>query len=159
MFDEPKLFGWIMPSNAKSAFKTNGFVKPDEQWWTRINTDSFRMNTGSFGMNRVGGKRSSFLPTFVFRPLTPPYVPFGIRRFLFWIPFEVRIQQTAVACSTEIIRGSSHVHNRCTTYSPITLTISPLTCVIFFDTTFHEVLYSGLGEFPSLPYTHTYSPP
>ena len=32
--------------------------------------------------NRVGGKRSSFLPTFVFRPLTPPYVPFGIRRFL-----------------------------------------------------------------------------
>ena len=31
---------------------------------------------------RVGGKRSSFLPTFVFRPLTPPYVPFGIRRFL-----------------------------------------------------------------------------
>ncbi|MDR2980299.1 MAG: hypothetical protein LBV02_07680, partial [Bacteroidales bacterium] len=31
--------------------------------------------------NRVGGKRSSFLPTFVFRPLTPPYVPFGIRRF------------------------------------------------------------------------------
>ena len=95
----------------------------------------------------------------VYRPLTPPYVPFGIRRFLFWIPFEVRIQQTAVACSTEIIRGSSHVHNRCTTYSPITLTISPLTCVIFFDTTFPEVLYSGLGEFPSLPYTHTYSPP
>ena len=34
--------------------------------------------------NRVGGKRSSFLPTFVFRPLTPPYVPFGIRRFLFF---------------------------------------------------------------------------
>ena len=32
--------------------------------------------------NRVGGKRSSFLPTFVFRPLTPPYVRFRIRRFL-----------------------------------------------------------------------------
>ena len=44
--------------------------------------------------NRVGGKRSSFLPTFVFRPLTPPYVPFGIRRFLFWIPFEIRIRKT-----------------------------------------------------------------
>ena len=41
--------------------------------------------------NRVGGKRSSFLPTFVFRPLTPPYVRFRIRRFLFWIPFEIRI--------------------------------------------------------------------
>ena len=47
--------------------------------------------------NRVGGKRSSFLPTFVFRPLTPPYVPFGIRRFLFWIPFEIRIRKTQVA--------------------------------------------------------------
>ncbi len=32
--------------------------------------------------NRVGGKRSSFLPTFVFRPLTPPYMRFRIRRFL-----------------------------------------------------------------------------
>ena len=31
--------------------------------------------------NRVGGKRSSFLPTFVFRPLTPPHVRFRIRRF------------------------------------------------------------------------------
>ena len=35
----------------------------------------------SMDRNRVGGKRSSFSPTFVFRPLTPPYVPFGIRRF------------------------------------------------------------------------------
>ena len=40
--------------------------------------------------NRVGGKRSSFLPTFVFRPLTPPYMRFRIRRFLFWVPFEIR---------------------------------------------------------------------
>ncbi|MDY4564088.1 MAG: hypothetical protein SPE13_01450, partial [Alloprevotella sp.] len=47
--------------------------------------------------NRVGGKRSSFLPTFVFRPLTPPYVPFGIRRFLFWVPIEIRIRKTQVA--------------------------------------------------------------
>ena len=23
----------------------------------------------------------------VYRPLTPPYVPFGIRQFLFWVPF------------------------------------------------------------------------
>ncbi|MBM0154404.1 hypothetical protein F8Q87_15440 [Prevotella copri] len=34
--------------------------------------------------NRVGGKRSSYSPTFVFRPLTPPYM-----RFLFWVPFGV----------------------------------------------------------------------
>ena len=32
--------------------------------------------------NRVGGKRSGFLPTFVFRPLTPPYLWFRIQRFL-----------------------------------------------------------------------------
>ena len=49
-------------------------------------------------LNRVGGKRSSFLPTFVFRPLTPPYVPFGIRRFLFWAPFEIQIRQAWVTC-------------------------------------------------------------
>ena len=35
--------------------------------------------------NQVRGKRSGFLPTFVFRPLTPPYVPFGIRGFLFLV--------------------------------------------------------------------------
>ena len=40
-------------------------------------------------INRVGGKRSSFSPTFVFRPLTPPYMRFRIRRFLFWVPFEI----------------------------------------------------------------------
>ena len=48
-------------------------------------------------INRVGGKRSSFLPTFVFRPLTPPYVPLGIRRFLFWVPFEIQIRQARIA--------------------------------------------------------------
>ena len=34
--------------------------------------------------NRVGGERSSFLPTFVFRPLTPPYVPFAYGGFKFF---------------------------------------------------------------------------
>ena len=46
-------------------------------------------NSRKLVLNRVGGKRSSFSPTFVFRPLTPPYMRFRIRRFLFWIPFEV----------------------------------------------------------------------
>ncbi|MCI7361463.1 MAG: hypothetical protein MSH36_08990, partial [Prevotella sp.] len=55
-----------------------------------LEQESNSQHTGK-NPNRVGGKRSSFLPTFVFRPLTPPYVPFGIRRFLFWIPFEIRI--------------------------------------------------------------------
>ena len=40
-------------------------------------------------LNRVGGKRSSFLPTFVFRPLTPPYVPLGIRRFRAFSSYDV----------------------------------------------------------------------
>ena len=47
---------------------------------SKKNSWSFQLKPQEF--NRVGGKRSSFLPTFVFRPLTPPYVPFGIRRFL-----------------------------------------------------------------------------
>ena len=34
--------------------------------------------------NRVGGKRSSFLPTFVFRPLTPPRMRFRTWRFFIW---------------------------------------------------------------------------
>ena len=46
------------------------------------NKKKFSNHTRQFVHNRVGGKRSrSFPPTFVFRPLTPPYVPFGIRRF------------------------------------------------------------------------------
>ena len=31
--------------------------------------------------NRVGRETKVFLPLFVSFPLTPPYVPFGIRRF------------------------------------------------------------------------------
>ena len=34
----------------------------------------------------------------VYRPLTPPYVSFGIRRFLLWMPFEIGTQQTRVTC-------------------------------------------------------------
>ena len=37
------------------------------------------ITTGGLGPTQ---DRSSFLPTFVFRPLTPPYVRFLIRRFL-----------------------------------------------------------------------------
>ena len=39
------------------------------------------LNNNYYCINRVGEKRSSFSPTFVFRPLTPPYVRFRIRRF------------------------------------------------------------------------------
>ena len=39
--------------------------------------------------NRVGGKQSNFLPTFVFGPLTPPSVPFHIERFVLRIPIDV----------------------------------------------------------------------
>ena len=53
-----------------------------------VTSKAFGKNVGMM-INRVGGKRSSFSPTFVFRPLTPPYMRFRIRRFLFWVPFEV----------------------------------------------------------------------
>ncbi|RGU24792.1 hypothetical protein DWW88_16475 [Bacteroides cellulosilyticus] len=55
-----------------------------------VSVNSFRLFTllradTIFGFckkpNRVGGKRSSFLPTFAFRPLTPPRMPFGTWRF------------------------------------------------------------------------------
>lgn len=45
------------------------------------------------GRNRVGGKRSSFLPTFVFRPLTPPYMRFRIRRFFNYDAIGCRFQR------------------------------------------------------------------
>lgn len=90
----------------------------------------------------------------VYRPLTLPYMRFRIRRFLFWIPFEVRIKHARVACLAEVFRRGGDMHDWRTTHPPI----SPTSCVIPSDSTFHEVLYSGLGEFPSLPYTHAYSP-
>ena len=39
--------------------------------------------------NRVGGKRSSFLPTFVFRPLTPPRMRFRTWRFFTMDAFRI----------------------------------------------------------------------
>ena len=69
----------------------------------RVSRPSLKRNKVKHSNNRVGGKRSSFLPTFVFRPLTPPYVPFGIRRFLFWIPFEIRVQQVHIARPPQFI--------------------------------------------------------
>ena len=44
-------------------------------------------------------ENESFLPTFVFRPLTPPYVPFGIRRFL---------TLCAIERSSPLGKGSQH---------------------------------------------------
>ena len=49
------------------------------------------------------------------------------------------------------------MHNWRTTHSPIALSISPMTCVVFSDSAFHKVLYSCLGKFPYLSYTHTNS--
>ena len=41
----------------------------------------YRILSLTFKENRVGGKRSSFLPIFVFRPLTPPRMRFRTWRF------------------------------------------------------------------------------
>ena len=48
------------------------------------------LNTFAFGQkrmerkNQAGGKRNSFLPTFVFRLSITPYMSFGIRYSYFW---------------------------------------------------------------------------
>ena len=68
------------------AYATVGLSLEVKLFKQLLNTE-FRLEQGLLDLynicqNRVGGKRSSFLPTFVFRPLTPPYVRFRIRRFL-----------------------------------------------------------------------------
>ena len=37
--------------------------------------------------------------------ISPPYVPFGIRRFLFWAPFEIAVHELHIACLTQFIIG------------------------------------------------------
>ena len=58
--------------------------------------------------NRVGGKRSGFLPTFVFRLLTPSYVRLRIREFLISRAIDIVVHQTRIAGDTEFIIGRWH---------------------------------------------------
>ena len=106
--------------------------------------------------NQVGGKRSSFLPTLVFRPLTPPYVPFGIRQFLFWVPLEIQIRQAWITCLFQGFIGQGPRQYETICYAPIALTcISPLIGLILIYTTPYEVGYLCLGFLPRLPYAHS----
>ena len=53
----------------------------------------------------------AFSTCFSWHNLTPPYVPFGIRRFLFWAPFEIAVHELHIACLTQFkmcIRDSSY---------------------------------------------------
>ena len=52
--------------------------------------------------NRVGGKRCSFSPTFVFRPLTPPYMRVRIRRFRALTPLH--------RCASCCLRSSANTY-------------------------------------------------
>ena len=106
--------------------------------------------------NRVGGKRSSFLPTFVFRPLTPPYVRFRIRRFLFWVQSDIVVHQTRIACDAEFIVGRSVVHYTFR-ICPISLAAVAIdSCPIWLDATSYEILHPCLRSLPTFPYAHTY---
>ena len=85
--------------NLRSASR-NGHSKVTKNFFT-VKSKIFTLIPWLFGLsicdtksfhpqNRVGGKRSSFSPTFVFRPLTPPYVRFRIRRFL-WLVYNCQL--------------------------------------------------------------------
>ena len=69
--------------NANNAFCVDYFtdLKDENSYFVRRDIGIAKNHILGEEGNRVGGKRSSFLPTFVFRPLTPPYVRFRIRRF------------------------------------------------------------------------------
>ena len=54
------------------------------------------------------------------RPRTPPYKRFRIRRFLLWMPFEVRIQQAWIAFLLQVGIGYSYMQNRSFCYAPVT---------------------------------------
>ena len=90
----------------------------------------------------------------VHRPLTPPYVRFRIRRFLVRVAtWHTRQKDRYIPLSQAHIWRCC-VHYRCPCYSPIALNISPSTCVILVYSAFNEVLDSGLGKLPWLPYTN-----
>ena len=93
----------------------------------------------------------------VHRPLTPPYVRFRIRRFLFWVPCDIRTHERWITSIVQSQWGSCTMHYWRATDPPISLNIPPSSCIIFVDATSDKVLYSCLREFPSFPYTHAYS--
>lgn len=79
----------------------------------------------------------AFSTCFSWHNLTPPYVPFGIRRFLFWAPFEIAVHELHIACLTQFIIGHYKGYYWAVRDTPITKTsVSPLICLPLRDTAF-----------------------
>ena len=83
---------------------------------------------------------------------------FRIRRFLLWVPFEIRTHQRDIPCLTKTIIADSHFQNRTVCYTPIPKTaVAPHIGLVFIYTTPYEVGNPRLDSLPRLPYTHAYS--
>lgn len=83
---------------------------------------------------------------------------FRIRRFLLWVPFEIRTHQRDIPCLTKTIIADSHFQNRTVCYTPIPKTaVAPHIGLVFIYTTPYEVGNPRLDSLPILPYTHAYS--
>ena len=87
-------------------------------------------------------------------------MPFGIRRFLFWVPFAVIVHQAAVASHVEVLICDGSVEDAATCYAPIPQAgVAPLIGLPWAYAALDEVGHSGLWLLPSFPYTHAYAPP
>ena len=101
----------------------------------------------------------SFPPTFVFQPLTPPYVPFGIRRSSSSVHLNIVVHKARVTCSAKVIYGRGLLHYSAAGYCPISLAcVAPHIRKVWFDSTLLEVLYPCTWLLPAFPDTHTYPP-
>ena len=93
----------------------------------------------------------------VYRPLTPPYVPFGIRRFLIRMQFLVIFHKRGIVRPFQIRVGYGSVQKG-VRRTPVTFPgIGPLPCLPFCDATALQVLETCPHSFPAFPYTHAYT--
>ena len=93
----------------------------------------------------------------VYRPLTPPYVPFGIRRFLTRMQFLVVFRKCGIVRSFQVIVGYGSRQYGTMHCAPISFSgISPLPCLPLGNATSLQVLEACPHSFPAFPYTHAY---
>ena len=100
----------------------------------------------------------SFLTHFRFRSSQPPYVPFGIRRFLTRMQFLVIFRKCGIVCSFQVLTGYSTCEYGTMDCAPIALSgVSPLPCLQPRNATSLQVLEACPHSFPTFPYTHAYA--
>ena len=94
----------------------------------------------------------------VYRPLTPPYVPFGIRRFLTRMQFLVIFRKCGIMGAFQVLFGYSTCKYGTMNRTPIPLSgVSPLPCLPLRYATSLQILEACPHSFPTFPYTHTYA--